>query len=246
VKRVNPYILLTCEHGGNRIPRAYANLFRGQGAVLRTHRGYDIGAADVARRVARSLDVPVFVATVSRLVVDLNRSVGHQRVLSEMTRALSASERAQVFAEHYRPHRDAVTAAAIREIDRKNRVIHIAVHSFTPVLDGVRRNADVGLLYDPARPSERAVALAFRVALRARDPNLRVRMNYPYRGTADGFTTDLRQAFADTQYSGIEIELNQALLDERAGVRRHSEFIARSLAEIVASLRASPKKRVEV
>ena len=38
----------------------------------------------------------------------------------------------------------------------RKQVLHVAVHSFTPVLHGERRNADVGLLYDPARPRERA------------------------------------------------------------------------------------------
>ena len=35
---------LTCEHGGNRIPREYAHLFRGARAVLASHRGWDPGA----------------------------------------------------------------------------------------------------------------------------------------------------------------------------------------------------------
>ena len=32
-------LLLTCEHGGNTIPRAYAPLFRGASRVLASHRG---------------------------------------------------------------------------------------------------------------------------------------------------------------------------------------------------------------
>jgi len=47
-------------------------------------------------------------------------------------------------------------------LTRGDRVIHVAVHSFTPTLRGVRRNADVGLLYDPARPGELALARRWR------------------------------------------------------------------------------------
>jgi predicted N-formylglutamate amidohydrolase len=48
------------------------------------------------------------------------------------------------------------------------------VHSFTPALRGVRRNADLGLLYDPARAGELALARRWRAALREVGPELRV------------------------------------------------------------------------
>jgi len=37
-------LVLTCEHGGNRVPAAYRALFEGAEALLATHAGYDIGA----------------------------------------------------------------------------------------------------------------------------------------------------------------------------------------------------------
>lgn len=36
--------LITCEHGGNEVPTAFARLFRGHRRLLATHRGYDAGA----------------------------------------------------------------------------------------------------------------------------------------------------------------------------------------------------------
>jgi len=33
--------IITCEHGSNRIPAPYRRLFRGQAALLDSHRGYD-------------------------------------------------------------------------------------------------------------------------------------------------------------------------------------------------------------
>ena len=39
-----------------------------------------------------------------------------------------------------------------------------------------------------------------------------MRRNYPYRGSSDGLTTTLRGLFADPDYLGIEIEVNQALV----------------------------------
>lgn len=34
-------------------------------------------------------------------------------------------------------------------------------------------------------------------------------MNYPYRGRADGFTTQLRKRFPIKAYAGVELEVNQ-------------------------------------
>ena len=37
-------LIITCEHGGNEVPAAYAPLFAGHEALLPTHRGWDAGA----------------------------------------------------------------------------------------------------------------------------------------------------------------------------------------------------------
>jgi predicted N-formylglutamate amidohydrolase len=106
------------------------------------------------------------------------------------------------------------------------------VHSFTPVLGGEVRNADVGLLYDSQRPSEVRACRRWQAALAEIDPSLRVRRNYPYRGAADGLATWLRRRLPDARYAGVELELNQALLagPSRAQV---TETLARSLVELI-------------
>jgi predicted N-formylglutamate amidohydrolase len=110
-------------------------------------------------------------------------------------------------------------------------VLHVAVHSFTPVMGGEVRNADVGLRYDSRRPSEVRTCRRWQGKLEEIDPALRVRRNYPYRGAADGLATWLRRRFPDARYAGVELELNQALL---AGPRRAqvTETLARSLVEL--------------
>src|SRR5262245_50800856 len=142
-----PLLLLTCEHGGNDVPRRWATHFRGQKKRLATHEGLDIGAAGVAKRVSKALDAPLLLATTSRLVVDLNRSVGNDTLFSDVTRALSAEERHDILEEHYAPHRAAVEHAVALSVSRRISVVHVGVHSFTPVLHGKTRTADVGLLF---------------------------------------------------------------------------------------------------
>lgn len=228
-------LILTCEHGGNRVPREYAAAFRPLRGMLATHRGWDPGALVLSRRFAKVLLAPLFAATVSRLVVDLNRSEGHPRVYSRVTAALPEDRRQRLLAKHYRPFRGRVAAEIAAEVRRGRRVVHVSVHSFTPVLAGEIRNADIGLLYDPRRPGERALAAAWRKVIRSLDPKLRVRMNYPYLGTSDGHTTSLRGRFRPGDYIGIELEVNQALV--RAGGARWAGVqgvLTRSLALALA------------
>ena len=201
--------VISCEHGGNRIPPRYRALFRSAQWSLDSHRGYDRGALAMAKTLARALRAPLVASTVSRLLVELNRSPSHARLYSGVMRRAPADARSAAFERYYVPYRKALEASVARACSRGAHVVHLSSHSFTPRLRGVVRAADIGLLYDPARPSETMFCEGWQRALRARAPELRVRRNYPYAGYSDGLTTYLRTRFDDRQYSGIELEINQ-------------------------------------
>lgn len=203
------HLLVTCEHGGNRIPPRYRAWFAGFDAMLLTHRGYDPGALALARELASILSAPLFVSTTSRLLVDLNRSIGHPKLYSEATRCAPAAVRREILERHYLPYRNEVEAHVADAIASGSRVIHIASHSFTPVLDGEIRNADIGLLYDPGRAGELELCRLWQDRIKACAPELKVRRNYPYTGKSDGFTAYLRRRFPADGYVGVEIEINQ-------------------------------------
>jgi Predicted N-formylglutamate amidohydrolase len=101
-------LLVTCEHGGNEIPPRYRHLFKGHEALLKTHRGHDAGALVMAEEMAEAFKAPLFVSTVSRLLVDLNRSLGHPRLYSEATRTASKELRREILQAHYLPYRNQV------------------------------------------------------------------------------------------------------------------------------------------
>lgn len=224
-------LLITCEHASNAVPARWAPLFDSPAArdALHSHRGWDPGAADLARALSsrppgprtsdsgpRSPPFCLF-GTATRLLVELNRSPGHPQFWSDFTRGLPPTEKAAVFREVYAPFR----RAALREIRRlcaaaRGPVFHLSVHSFTPELDGETRDADIGLLYDPARPLEVRWADAWDAALRLSAPEWRVRRNAPYAGTDDGHVTHLRTLFPPDAYAGMELEVNQALLTDSA------------------------------
>jgi len=234
MKRRNaPYLLLTCEHGGNRIPAAYARLFRGASAVLKSHRGWDPGALALARSLARKLRRSLLPVTVSRLFVEANRAETNHRIWSQYTKNLPLAERRRILDRYWRPHRSRVEKTVAKAIARGQRVVHIAVHSFTPELNGEKRNADIGLLYDSRRKRERAVSRQWGNLLRRLDASLRVRYNYPYAGVADGLPTWLRKRYPESRYVGIELEINQAHVNG-AGWPRFQQAIIESVRTLIA------------
>jgi len=227
-------VLVTCEHGGNHVPQRYASLFAAHRDLLASHRGYDAGSLAMARTLARTLDAGLIATTTTRLLVDLNRSIGHRALYSDVTRRLPRDERSRMIDDYYRPYRTAVEATIGHLAATGHRVLHVSAHSFTPELDGIARNADIGLLYDPSRAWERSICMQWQQALRRADPELVVRRNYPYRGAADGFTTALRREFGPTRYAGVEIEVNQRHpFGHEAGWRRLRRQSAVALREVV-------------
>ncbi len=221
--------VITCEHGGNRIPAAYASFFSDAEAVLKTHRGYDLGALELYQLMARELaDFAQFSQT-SRLLVELNRSLHHKNLFSSYTKGLQETVRKEIIAGYYLPYRNLVEEKISNYISEGQSVTHISVHSFTPELDGEVRKADIGLLFDPARTGEKAFCELWKKELKAIMPQIVVRLNYPYKGKADGFTTYLRKRFTEN-YIGIELEVNQ----KHAG----SPDIQQAVSESLKALKA--------
>lgn len=237
-------LLITCEHGGNRIPAAYRELFAPYRTLLDSHRGYDIGALTLARDYARALSVPLVYATVSRLLVDLNRSPYHPRVYSPVTRRLPRAEVQAIASRHYVPYRREVERRVVDAAAAGRRLLHLSVHSFTPVLAGDRRRADVGLLFDPRRKPELALSTAWQSELHHAGAGLVARRNYPYRGSADGLTTYLRRRYPAHVYVGIELEVNQRYpLGDAATWRLLRRLLVDTFARSWAELRQQERGR---
>ncbi len=110
-------------------------------------------------------------------------------------------------------------------------MLHISVHSFTPELNGEVRTADVGLLFDPARPAEEEFCSNFRRLLLQQNDDLNVKFNYPYLGVDDGFTTYLRQKFPQL-YLGIELEINQKFVQNNVLERPLKNVIFEALSKL--------------
>lgn len=199
--------LLTCEHGGNEIPKEYQKYFINAGEALNSHRGYDPGALDLFYSL-RSLADYSFYSRTSRLLIEPNRSLHHPALFSEFTKNLSSKEKNRLIAGLYLPYRNSVEALISKILEKGEKVLHLSVHSFSPELDGSIRNTDIGLLFDPKRAEEKNYCKILKKQLLTPKPRWKVRFNYPYLGKADGFTTYLRKKFPGN-YLGIELEINQ-------------------------------------
>ncbi|PKV75582.1 N-formylglutamate amidohydrolase [Pontibacter ramchanderi] len=235
-------LLLTCEHGGNLIPAAYAPLFQGHGEILNTHQGYDIGALDLYHTLRPLADVGFYSET-SRLLVELNRSLHHARLFSAYTQVLPPAEKERLLDKHYKPYREQVEQMVSDFVSAGRRVLHVAVHTFTPVLDGEERKADIGLLYNPKRKHEQAYSRKWKAALNKADKDLLVRFNYPYLGIADGFPTYLRRKFKADEYIGIELEVNQKFAQEGGDRWQHiRSLLADTLEQVTMHEKALPSK----
>ncbi len=226
-------VLITCEHGGHKVPAPFLHeMSKLQQKELLTHKGWDLGALGVARYLAKHLDVPLHSTQISRLLVDCNRSAHHPKCLGPAFRCLEAAEKNFILALYYWPHRNAIESQILSHIQQGRSVLHLAVHSFTPKLDGMVRNAEIGLLYDPSRPSEKTWANGLAREIQERLADLRLRRNYPYLGTSDGLTTWLRKHYDANEYAGIEIEVNQSLFKKS----RATQGLQRALVQSVESL----------
>lgn len=225
--------VLTCEHGGNNVPTAYAPLFRGYEELLASHRGYDIGAKELFDELKGLAHISFFSDT-TRLLVELNRSLHSKSLFSSITDTLPGREKERLLEKHYYPYRQAVESKIMEETHAGKRVLHISVHSFTPVLEGKERQADVGLLYDPTREFEKSICRQWKEKMQELQPGLKVRYNYPYLGISDGFPTYLRRKLTEKQYSGIELEINQKFpLGDKVQWHELQRIVKESLQQVL-------------
>lgn len=218
--------LLVCEHASHVIPARLREL--GLDAVDRLrHIAWDIGAADVAKALARRLECPLILQNYSRLVCDCNRAI-HQPDFIPRTsdgtvipgnQALSAEERQRRIEEIYAPFHRQIAQAIETRRQRNQLTWLVAIHSFTPVLGGKARPWDVGVLYEqPSSLSEAVLA-----ALRS-DSALCVGDNEPY---------SLHEVYSETMHRhgtlrnipSIEIEVRQDHISERAAAAVWAERI---------------------
>ena len=208
-------IIITCEHAVNTVPKEFSGLIDKE--LLHSHKGFDLGASTVAEKLGKALELKPFYGKISRLVVDLNRSPNNKKIFSQYTNKLSPEEKQHLIDKYHAPFRDKVLKACSAPTTL------ISIHSFTPVLDGKVRKADLGILYDPERKNEKELAIKLKNHLKHMP--IKTLKNSPYQGKSDGTAAWLRKHFSDNDFLGFELEFNQKLFS-------NSQFLEKLVDEI--------------
>lgn len=224
---VSRYLLL-CDHATSRMPRAFGTLGLPPEEAL-THIGWDIGAADVARRLSALLDAPLVLSGYSRLAIDCNRPPGAAASIPAVTcevivpgnAEVSGLERDQREEELFWPYHHAIERLLEGRDAHGAASIILSVHSFTPSLYGKARPWHVGVMYG----NDRRLASAFLAAF-ADEPHLVVGDNEPYHVTdASDYGVPVYAERAGRL--GLLLEIRQDLAGTLEGARRIAEIVAR-------------------
>ncbi|MBK6265402.1 N-formylglutamate amidohydrolase [Marivirga sp. S37H4] len=204
--------LVSCEHGGNQIPTTYKADFMAHEEILQSHRGWDKGALLCALLISKRLNYPIYYNEVSRLLVECNRTLSHPDLFSFISKEYSDAIKETIINQYYLPYRNKLETFIKGNIEQGHQVVHLSIHSFTPILNGETRKTEIGILFDPARSVETMFALKWQKRILKKNDTWRVKLNYPYLGTDDGLTTYFRELFPEN-YAGLELEINQKLFD---------------------------------
>jgi predicted N-formylglutamate amidohydrolase len=229
-------LMISCEHAVNTIPPAFLSLFENQLSLLESPRAFDHGARRIAQFVATQLACDYTESTISRLLIDCNRSTFQGKCFTSFSQALSDEQKHLLLNEHYHPFRQQTHTLIQNHIDSHRQVLHLSIHTFAPEIEGQVRNTGIGILYDYHRHGEKEVARQWDTILAQQTPNYRVRMNYPFSANADAFIHTLRQQYSEHDYLGLILECNQALIENEEGLNQVSTVLSTSLNELLMVL----------
>ena len=223
-------ILFTCEHATRRLPEwepSAADL-----PYLEDHWGWDVGAADLTRELARLRGCGALLSRFSRLVCDPNRDPSEPSfVVREVAghalswnRAVDDAERARRRGRYFDPYHAAIDRALAQRAAAGAPARLCSIHSFTPVWDGRARQMEVGVLFDAHEELARRVAAAL-----ARE-GFAVAENEPYSGMA-GLIYAAQRHGRSHGVVYLELEVRNDLIATPDRARAIAPRIARALED---------------
>jgi predicted N-formylglutamate amidohydrolase len=232
-------VLFVCDHASRRFPRSLGDL--GLDPVARrSHLAFDIGAGRLTRGLATELQATAVLAGYSRLIVDCNRDLLDADAFLEFgdgvavpgNRNLTEAQRTARAAALYWPYHRAIEDQLRRLKSTGSSPAVISIHSFTPVLNGVSRPWEIGVLWDA---DTRIAGLMIEGLQQA---GFIVGDNEPYSGKApQDFTVDRHAETAGLAHVGIEVR--QDLVRNGRGVKRVAAVLEGIIERIPAAVFAA-------
>ncbi len=226
--------LLVCDHASARIPAVLGTLGLPP-ERLADHIALDIGAAALTRFLSESLGLPAVLAEYSRLVVDCNRRLDDPTAFPECSDGVRIPGNAALDARARELRAEALYWPYHHEIRNRLSAMEsmvsapalIAIHSFTPKMDGRTRPWHIGILWDKDPRIPKALMARLREL-----PEVCVGDNEPYSGRhpAD-FTVD-HHAEAEG-LAHVSIEVRQDLVITSDGVEHWGRLLTDAIAPIL-------------
>ena|GEM_PF-319643 len=208
-------IILSCEYGSRHVPLDYEEFFRETDAALQSHGSWDIGADEMARRLAEATGAWLQSGRVTRLLVDYNRRGNDPDLWSEFTRELPRVSKNHIRRVYHHPYRMALHRRIRRLIDEGADVLHIRIRTFTPAFAGKRRKCDVGVCFDPSFDRAQEAGEVLHAWLSFAQSDLSIQTNSPGELMESGIEEWLRENCPADRYAGIVIAFNQDLYARR-------------------------------
>lgn len=231
--RLDAGVLLLCDHASNRLPPNYGTLGLAP-ADLERHIAYDIGAADMTRRLAAQLEAPALLTCFSRLLIDVNRGADDPTLVMRLSdgriipgnATIDADEIAARRQLYWQPYRDAIGQTIDAMSARGPVPALVSIHSFTPVWRGNRRPWEIAALWDAdARLPQPLMAALMEAGFTVGD-------NEPYDGALHGDT--LYGQATQRGLAHVLIETRQDLIDSIVKANALADRLAALLKPILA------------
>ena len=227
-------VIILCDHASNYIPPKYKNLGLKNNQIQK-HIGWDIGAANVAKKISKSLDATLIMTGYSSLLIDCNRPFGVPEAFikkSENTIIpgnfnLTKKEKTYRAEKYCIPYRNKIENIIKSRMKKKIIPIIISIHSFTPVYNGKSRPWHLGLLF---RKEKRLFSLLIKEL--QKDKSIKTGINQPYKCNLKGdFSIPY---FAELKgLPCILLEIRQDLINSKSGVIKWSKKIFKLINKII-------------
>lgn len=222
-------IVFICEHASNHIPDDLNDLGL-ESHHLKDHIAWDIGAAAVTKNLADHFKSSAVLAGFSRLLIDPNREEDHAGLVPEVSDKIFIPGNQNLGADgvearkqrFYHPFH----LACRQHLDRCQKMkMVVAIHSFTPSMDGFDRPWPIGLLWNKDQSLAKSLLAHFEVK------DINIGDNLPYSGKDLFHTMNLHGGERGLPHVGIELRQDQT--NHGAGIQQWSQHLIEAFEEIL-------------